>query len=326
MEQTNLPSNPAQITKELVKASFNIDTARLNYLKILQETKNIVWTRENIDQDLLAMPKTVASKLTERKDFYKRPYIDAGKIIQTEYNNVFNPLNDEISIKAAQRKELADQIQREQDKANAEIERLNNIRITMIGFIQSVTNDISEAQTDSQIVLIEKRVGAELSRKNFYSDYLDDFKAQCEELKPLIKKQKEYIKLLISLEKKKVDAMSSGDESVAVDAREKAEGIKEFIEEGKLRLQQKAFEQLENSDVAVGVPMNVAPSATRTTWKWRVDDLQLLYRKMPNLVDLVPNKEKIDSLLAEKRADGSVSGKRELSLFGITFYEDKSYK
>lgn len=326
MEQTNLPSNPAQITKELVKASFSIDTARLNYLKVLQDIRNIVWTRDNIEQDLLAVAKTVASKLTDRKDFYKRPYIDAGKIIQTEYNNVFNPLNDEISVKAAQRKALADQIQQEQDKANAEIERLNNIRLSMIGFIQSVTNDISESTTDSQIVLIEKRVGTELSRKGFYSDYYEDFKAQCEELKPLIKKQKEYVKLLISLEKEKSDAMSKGNESAAVDARQKAEDIKEFIEEGKIRLQQKAFEQLENSDVAVGIPVNVAPDATRTTWKWRVDDVQLLLKKMPELVDLVPNKEKIDAILKESRVNGSFKGLRESKLYGITFYEDKSYK
>ena len=326
MEQTNLPSNPAQITKEIVKASFNIETTRLNYQKVLQATENIVWTRENIDEDYLAPAKFVATKLTDKKEIYKRPLIDAGKIIQNEYNSVFNPLNDAISRKAAERKALADVIQKEQDLANAELARLNNIRLSMIGFIQSVTNDISECQTDKQIAVIEMRVGTELSRKTFYSDFYDDFKSQCEELRPLIKKQKEYIKLLISLEKQKVEAMSSGDESVAVDARQKAEDIKEFIEEGKLRLQQKAFEQLENSDVSVGIPVDVAPDATRTTWKWKVDDVQLLFKKMPELVDLVPNKEKIDALLKEKRADGSLRGLRISLLHGITFYEDKSYK
>lgn len=326
MEQSNLPSNPAQITKELVKASFNLDTTRLNYFKVLQSTKNIVWTRENINEDLLSPAKLVASKLTDRKEVYKRPHIEAGKIIQAEYNSVFNPLNDEISLKAAEKKKLADQIQKEQDEANAEIERLKNIRYTMINFIQTVSNDISESSTDSQIVLIEKKIGSEISRKTFYSDYFEDFKSQCEELKPLIKKQKDYIKFLISLEKSKLDAMSKGDESKAVDLRQQAEDLKDIIEEGKLRIQQKAFEQVENSDINVGIPIDTAPDATRTMWKWKVDDVQILFKKRPDLVDLVPNKEIIDSILRSMRETGELKGKREEKLYGITFYQDKSYK
>lgn len=326
MEQNNLPSNPAQITKELVKASFQIESTRLNYQKVLQAAENIVWTKENINEDLLAPAKFVAAKLTDKKEADKRPFIDAGKIIQTEYNSVFNPINDVISRKAEEKKVVARKIEQEAFAANAEIERQNNIKRSIISFIASITNDITEADTDKAIYSAEMRIGTELSRKNFYQEFMQNFREQCDELKPLIKKQKEYIRILRDVNKSQEAAEAQGDEAALVDLRIKAEGMKEFIDENKVRLQQKAFEQVENSDIAVGVPTAVAPNAARTWWKWRVDNIDLLDKKMPHLVDRIPNKEKIDQILADKRESGELSGKNELSFNGITFYLEKSYK
>lgn len=326
MEQNNLPSNPAQITKELVKASFNIETTRLDYQKILQSVETIVWTPENIHEDLLAPAKFIAGKITEKKDADKRPLIDAGKIIQAEYNDIFNPLNDAISRKANEKKQLADKIQKEADEANKEAARIRDINASIINFIANITNDITAADNDKMIVAAEMRIGSELSRKNIYQEFLPTLKEQCEELKPLIKKQKEYVRTLKELEKQKAVAIAKGDDDAAINLRQKAEEMKDIIDENKIRLQQKAFDQVEGSSPIVGIPVATAPNATRTTWKWRVDDLQLLYKKQATLVDLVPNKEKIDALLKQKREDGSLEGKREESFFGITFYEEKSYK
>lgn len=326
MEQSILPSNPAQITKEVVKASYNIEITRLNYQAVLQATEDIVWTRENIHQDLLAPAKFVAAKLTDKKEMDKRPLIDAGKVIQGEYNSVFNPLNDAISRQAEAKKKLADQIQREEDEANAAIARHNAEIKSVSDFITFVTNEITESDTDFKIVLIEKKIGSETQRKNLYGSQLQSLKDQCEGLKPLITKQKEYIRVLAELNKSKESALKKGDEDTAVVMRHKAEDLKEVIDENKLRLQQKAFEQIETSDVMVGIPVDTAPNARRTWWKWRIDDIQLLAKKMPELVELVPNSKKIDEILKQKRDSGEFDGKREEKLFGITFYQDKSYK
>lgn len=326
MEQNNLPSNPAQITKELVRVGFNIEATRLNYEVILQSVEDIVWTRTNIDQPLLEPAKFIASKLTEKKEQDKRPFIDAGKIIQSEYNDFFNPINDAISRKANERKALAGKIQEEEDNVKREADRINTISSTIATFISNITNDITASDNDKMIIAAEMRIGSELSRKNIYMEFLPNLKEQCEELKPLIKKQKEYVRVLKDVNKNQAAAIASGDDSTAVEMRMKAEEMKEIIDENKIRLQQKAFEQVENSNIYVGEPTTIAPNATRTTWKWRVDDLALLFKKMPGLVDLVPNKDKIDAILKEKRTNGEMEGKREEKMFGITFYEDKSYK
>lgn len=326
MQQSNLPSNPAQITKELVKATFNIELTRLNYQQILQSVENIEWTRENIDQPLLDPAKFVAGKLTEKKDQEKRPLIDAGKIVQTEYNDVFNPLNDVISRKANERKILADKIQKEVDEANAEAEKIRTINSTMASFISDITNQITAADNDKAIVAIEMRIGSEIARKNIYQDLLPKMKEQFEELKPLIKKQKEYIKTLKALEKGQDIAIADGDDNKAVELRQKADEIKETIEENKIRLQQKAFEQVENSGISVGIPTVNAPKASRKWWTWEVSNPELLYKKRPDLVDMVPNKKKIDEIFDKMKASGEFDGKSEVIKGGIRFYEEKSFK
>lgn len=326
MEKSNLPSNPAQITAPMVKAVFNIEMTRLNYQKILQEVENITWTRENIHQDLLAPANFVASKVTETKEREKRPFIDVGKLIQGAYNDVFNPLNDAISRKANEKKALALKMQEEQDIINKEKDRVNSIKAAIVFFITTLTNEITEADADTKIVLLEKKIGSETQRKSFYQEFTDELKASCDELKPMIKQQKEFIRVSADLNKKQGEAMATGNDDKAVELREKAEELKEVIEENKIRLQQKAFEQIENSGSIIGETTDLAPKASRTWWKWRVDDINLLFKKMPELVDLIANKEKIDSILSEKKENGSLDGKREEKMFGITFYQEQSYK
>lgn len=326
MKENNLPSNPAQVTKELVKADFNIELTRLNYQQVVQSVASIQWTRENIDQDLLAPGNIVAKKLTEKKDALKRPHIDAGKVIQNEYNGVFNPLNEILSVKANERKQLALQIQKEVDDANREIDRVNGIKQTMAAFISNITNEITNSDNEKMIAAAEMRIGSEVARKNIYQELLPELKEQCEGLKPLIKNQKEYIKTLKQLEKSQGAAMAKGDDDAAVELREKAEQMKETIEENKIRLQEKAFEAVENSDTVVGVPTAVAPKATRTWWTWEVPDPELAYKKNQDNIDLVPNKTKIDAMLAELKENGSTEGKREVVIDGIRFYEEKSFK
>jgi hypothetical protein len=326
MEQTQLPSNPAQVTKALAKASFSMEAARLNYQVVLQSIEDIQWTRENIDQDLLAPAKEVAAKLTEKKDKDKRPFIDAGKVIQTEYNDLFNPINDAISRKANERKKLADDLQKEADNAARENERISGINSAIVSFISNMSNEITLAQTDKQIASLEMRIGSEMNRKNIYNEFLPTLKEQCDSLKPLIKKQKEYVRTLAELEKQQGAAIATGNEEKAVELQEKAEALKEVVEENKLRIQEEAYKQAGNTGIVVGEPTVMAPKATRTTWKWRVDNVKELYKKQPDLVDLIPNKEKIDEILRQKREDGSLDGKREETINGIVFYEDKSYK
>lgn len=324
MEQTNLPSNPGQITKELVKASFNIELTRLEYQKVLQSVEDVKWTRENIDQPLLEAGKFVAAKVTEKKDFLKRPYIDAGKVIQNEYNEIFNPLNDALTRKANEKKMLADQIQKEADEANREAARISGIHQSMANFISAITNEITNADNDKMIAAAEMRIGSELARKNIYQEFMADMKAQCDELKPLIKQQKEFLKASKQIEK---EAATTTDDHRAVELKEKAELLKETIDENKMRLQQKAFEQVENTDTMVGIPTVAAPKASRRWWTWKVDDVELLYKKRPDLVDLVPNKKKIDEIFDAMKSAGDFSnGKSEIKVTGITFYEEKSFK
>jgi hypothetical protein len=51
----------------------------------------------------------------------------------------------------------------------------------------------------------------------------------------------------------------------------------------------------------------------------------MLYKKMPHLIDLTPNKDKIGELLEVKKADGTLKDVEELKIFGLTLYLEKLY-
>lgn len=322
----NLPSKLV-ITEETVKATFALEAQRLNYQKVLQAVENIKFTPENVNEDLLEPGKLVLRQIAGTKETLKRPLLDAGKIVEASYKAYFNPLEEVINRKAEEKKAVALKIFNENRLIQLEREKQEAISKSISDFIFNATNFITNATDDSQIVLIQKRIGTETSREGYYEDQLTDLKERCNSLKPIIESQKKIIRELKEIERQQAEAEAAQDEERMILLREKREEIVEILDETKIKLQEKAFEQ-----VATHIPVYVGESVTdnvrasRTTWKYRVDNIELLAKKMPHLVTVIPNDEKIKELLAVKRADGSLKGKMEESFFGITFYEDKSFK
>lgn len=319
---------PEKFTKEVVKSAFSAELIRFNYQKLLQDAENIVFTRENINEQhgTFKVIRDVLKQLDESKEIKKRPHIDAGKAIQDAFNELANPLKDVLDRKLAEFKKVNDQIKEENDKLLKEKQRQEQIQASINNFINQTTALIANATDDTQIVRIQKAIGSEKARTGYYGEFLEQLKLACDNLSPLINQRKEHIRELSKMKEEQERALQSGDIQKATDLMQEMEYKNLEIDENVIRIQEKAFQQVLNTaEIIVGEPIAEVVAPRRKSWKFKVDDIQLLYKKMPHLVELTPIDSKIKELMATKKAEGALDNVEELKIFGITFYLEKTY-
>ncbi len=316
--QNNL--NPA-----IIKASFDLEASKKGYQKMLQKIASIEVTRDNVNDDLTKEAREISKYLTDKKDADSKPFLEAHKAIMTAYNGLNNPIKAETDRIAARKKIVADEINEEKRIQREEQEKITRQKTAIVDFINRVALLISDAKTDTDIVSIEKLLGSEKTKTSVYGDFISDLANQCEGLRPKIKEQKEQIRNLQDIEAKQKEAMETGDIDEVTKLEEEKEYITQVIAETGIRIHEKAFELASEIEVLAPDIEDTAPKG-RSNWKWRVDNITLLSKKMPHLVKLVPDEEAIDELLKNKKTDGSLKDKEEESFNGITFFNDKTYR
>lgn len=318
MENQNL--SPA-----IIKASFDLEANKKGYQKMLQKLASIEVTRDNVNDDLTKEAREISKYLTEKKDADSKPFLDAHKAIMAAYNGLNNPIKAEADRIAARKKVIADEINEEQRIQREEQEKITRQKTAIVDFINKVALLISDAKNDTDIVSIEKLLGSEKTKTSVYGEFIGDLANQCEGLRPKIKEQKEQIRSLQEIELKQKQAIEEGDLDSATQLEEEKEAINHAITETSIRIHEKAFELASEIEVIAPEIEDTAPKG-RSNWKWRVDNIVLLSKKMPHLVLTVPNDAAIDELLSNKKIDGSLKHKDEETFNGITFYNDKSYR
>jgi hypothetical protein len=311
--------------RSIIKATFDLEAAKKNYQVLLNHLAGISITKDNVNDDVAKEAREVVKALTELKDKESKEPLQLHKDIMSVFKELTGPLNEQIDRISNEKSVVAMALQREAAQQLAEHTRINNAKQAIIDFTNKVAALISAAKTDMDIVAIEKMIGSEGRKSTVYFEFLPDLIQKCEALKPDIKAQKESIRELQRIEEEKKAATEAGNVQALTDLMEKEEKVTELLQERAIRIHEEAFNQALTVDVVVPEIAEEIPKG-RTNWKWRVDDIKLLAKKMPHLVKMVPDDEAIDALLATKRKDGSLDGKLEENWNGIVFFNDKSFK
>lgn len=324
-EKTMLPaltSLPMQsITEPVIKAYFNTELVKRGFVAVVNGINNLHPDKENLT-DCYAKIKAAQKLSTSLDDFRKKndPFYEKTKLFKKCMDELLDQISNAIASKMPEIKSVNDAIAAEKHKASAEKQRIETILAAITTFINNATNFITAAQSEDDIVKIQKRIGSEKSRDGFYGEYITDLREKCDALTPLINSRKENIKkgrqIMIDIGK----AIEEKDDEKAAELRSELELMEIRMEENTLRLQEKAFEQaLTMPDVIVAEPTNDTISG-RNYWRYEVTDINMLLKKHPNLVNLVPNTDAIDELLREKRVSGELKGKTELEMPGLKFF------
>lgn len=312
------------VKSPVVKAAFDLELAKHNYQALLQNLSAVTITRDNVNDDLTKSGREVLKTLELKKDELAKEPLQWHRDVMENYKSLKNPLEEQVSRILAEKKSVADQINKEAAQQLAEKTRIVNAQAAIPAFTNKIANLIQSAKTDADIVSIEKMIGSEKTKTSVYQEFIPQLIEQCDALRPDIKSVKETIRERQIAEENEKKAMESGDIHAATSLREQREHLEAVIEETGLRIHEKAYEKAAAIEIIVPEVMDTAPKG-RTNWKWRVDDIKMLQKKMPHLVKLVPDDDAINTLLATKRLDGSLKDKMEEKLFGLTFFNDKSY-
>jgi flagellar biosynthesis/type III secretory pathway chaperone len=319
-QETNQPGAKYAI----VKAGFDLEANKKNYQLLLQNLSSVTVTKDNVNDDLTKDGREILSSLTNKKDEESAEPLQWHKDIMSAYKSLYDPLKEQIDRINSEKKIVAAEIKAEADKQLAEQMRINNAKTAIVSFTNKIANLIANATTDNDVVSIEKMIGTEKTRSTVYQEFVPELIEKCDALRPQIKEQKENIRRLQKIEEQEKKALESGSIYEATALREEKEQIQQVIAETGIRIHETAYEQATTIDIVAPEVADVTPKG-RTNWKWRVDDIKLLQKKMPHLVKLVPDDDAIELLLKTKRADGSLKDKMEENVFGLIFYNDKSF-
>ncbi len=321
----NIP--PDKITKTQIVSLFNTETIRWEYNKMLQGLKGIRITKENLKEDYPEFK--AADKFVKSLDAWRKseanPFNKVDALFLEVYKEIVEPILAELTLLKAQVKTAREANAAEIAQAKREQARKDLIVKTLGDFINNCTTYIVTATTDDQIILVEKRIGSEKSKKSFYAEYYQELVDKCEALKATITNQKKEIQKLQRLKAAFEEALKRNDDSTASNIKEQIEVTNNDLVENSIRLQEKAFEQSINiSQDQVGQPeLNVTKGKT-SRWKWKVDDIEILRKKAPQFTKLVTNDEAIEVYMKEQRELGLFKTEvEEIKVAnGITFYKE----
>lgn len=320
MENQIIIYDQSQIEKEMKLAAV---AAR--YQDILNSVASIEFTKENVGQDLLAPAREVLAALDKKKTEIKRPHLDANKKAEEMYKQLAQPLEQLISDKVKQKTAIAQALEAERKKIEEEKAKLKAITEYISKFYDGAAAYLSKNDIVSDdIVKLERRIGVELSRKNFYGSLYDSFVQKTDELRKIIHERKEFVR---RNEKLREELAKVGDnEEKKAEILEEKEDLSIFMMQNKLEFQKAAVISSEDIGVMVGESDAMPVVAARTQWTYEVTDIKKLYDKHPELVTIEPNAAAIRIFLSEQKNKPQNLKADEIIFPGLRLYKEKKYK
>lgn len=315
---------PDKITKQQIVALFNTEKLRLNYNKMLQGITGLEVTPTTLKESYPEFKEAdkFIKAITEWRKEQAKPFNDVDAMFLEVAKEIIEPISSALLQKKEQVKTASAINAAEIAKAQREQSRIDNITKSIGDFINKITADITLATTDAQIVSIQKRIGAEKSRVSFYQEYIDELKSKCDSLNGVINSQKEKIRELMVFNSSYEQALKENDDAKAVEIKEKMELKTEEITENSIRLQEQAFNQsLDISSVQVGQPDVKVAKSRLHRWVFRVDNIDLLRKKHPELTKVVPDDDAINAVLKEKRESGELKDVNQIEMDGVVFFK-----
>lgn len=321
MSETTTP-----IAIDVTKAELQIALSKegLQYQQLLQEGENLKFTKDNLVEQGASLKtlRTVQKKLGD----IENPYTANWKAWNEARKSLVDPVSDLLKRKEAEYRKLAIEIEAEKKQAEQEKERVSGIKQAIDSFFIAQSQAIAGAKTLGELTAIEKIIGSHKANKARYSEFLPELVAKAETLTPLIKQQKDNIRKLEAVKEAESKAAESGDDQAVLDAMEAKEALQNKFDEVNIKAQEQAVGMATKAEVVTPeVVLPSAPKPRRTTYEWVCYDIDLLHKKMPHLVTLTPNKEKLDELLTTKRLEGAFIGTDSIDYFGCKLFIKKSY-
>lgn len=318
--KTTTAFDPAVAKSEM---QLTLSKAGLIYQSVLQSGEGITFTKDDIETG--KEPLLTLRKVKKTLEDLENPHTAAWKGWNEARSSLLTPVKELLTRKEGDLRKVAQEIEEDRKRVEAENKRKNDIQQLMTDFILTQSQAIAAAKTSNELASIEKLIGANKNATVKFQEFLPEFVTRCEELTPLIKAQKDVITKLEEAKKKEEEGRQSGNDQAVLDSMEEQQALAGKLEETKVVVQETAINQAVNNR---GVVTEVAPTtvkARRTTWKAEIVNMDEAVKKSRHLLDITLNAGKVNESIRTLKDSGVFTGKTEHIVNGIRYFEEKSY-
>lgn len=278
------------------------DAAKYNIEQVIDNGNKMAITRESLKKDysfLLGM-RDLYMYLKERKDAEDKPDKERIKARKEGFESYMKRL--EVILEKAEPVLMAlnAQIKTAEGLLLAEITKKNDIRGRHIEFVNDTAKMIVTAPDNKELARIQKLIGTEKSRTGFYGDYHPVIEEVCNSLLKLIDERKAFVKNSSKLEADFKKWSESGDMPRAAQIKEEMELMERVVNENALAIAQDAYTKVAGVQIEETEFISEAVVPRTHRWSWRVDNIETLYQKMPELVIKEPNVKAINEFMKKK--------------------------
>lgn len=318
---------PKKITKELVVASLISDTTRLNLQSLLDQAKTIGFDRESLaaNYSLLLKLREIWEYLDKKRKEEDKAEKDIIAIRKAGYEEIMNPIAELLETADPLIFSLNTEILLEERQVGQGIKKQVENRDALAAFINGTIRSITAAPDNKELVRIQKLIGSEKSHKNKYGEYSAILEDTCNDLLKLIDGRKKLIQENSILQTKLDKATAEQDKPAMVQIKEQMDLGKRELEENAADISANAFKKVADLPIAGYEIVSNAVKPRTHRWAWRVDDIELLYKKHPEFVVKEPNVKNINAFMKMKAEDGELDEYVENKFNGLVLYRKPFY-
>lgn len=303
-ESTQTPPATIDLTPEIVKSKLQIFLTKAEYsIQGLNDTESkLVYNEDNLEtiKTFIENCKKAEKIVDDERVKLKEPYlqggrsVDAGaKLLSTELATVKQKANTQYA-------KLCLEVERKQKEAETERLRIAGIREQMNNFKTTFATKIADAKTSGEIVVIERLFNLETANTKRYGEFIEEFRANCGVIRSYLSAQKARVRELEELELGVKKAAESGSDEQILEIMEKKEDWEAKIAENRVLIQEEAVKQASQPTESATVILPIIPKGSgRKLWKYEILDEKAANKA--GLMKLVPDDEKIEAILKEKR-------------------------
>lgn len=315
-----------KLTKELVVASLIPDLAKLDWQTLFDVAQKIKVQKETIGVNYADAMKLRELHVYLRAKQKQEDEPDKARIKARKegYDTYCKPIEEILAALDPDFHRINNEIMSEESDIEAVIAKQNEIRNRHIAFVNDIVHQISAAPDAKDLGRVQSLVGSEKSRTSYYgSAYFPNVEDSCNDLLKLIESRKNILKENIKAQKAYDKAIENGDHAAAVELKELMEYNDRVIKENAQAIAESAYQKVREISLKMSELESASIRPRQKRWSYRIDDIELLYKKNPELVVLEPNAKAIGVIVKEKAKD--MSEGQEVEMNGLVIYQKYFY-
>jgi hypothetical protein len=319
---TNAPQLPAPIV-----GKFNLSLTETGFQKLADREKALVYNEDNLTEikQFLDDCRAVEKGIEKTHEVGKAPAWKECKdwdLAKNTFMASVAPTKNRAQEKYTKLCKEIEERQKKQDEEKARKQRIKDgIETNAITFAKK----IADCKTSKELTDIERVINLEKTRKDKYEEFLEQATTRYTELNKLLAEQKVIVKELEDNARQQEIAKQQQDDAKLLELQQQQEQKEAQIEENSIKVQETAIAQSVNAAPEEAPEVIPTVTAKRTTWEFEVVSEKEVIKKAPELILFTIDKEKVKANLKLLKDSGQLTGKTEITINGIRYFEKKSY-